>query len=313
MGTFEIEAVAIAAELTALRPAKGTPTNILRSMMKAEGQAPSAWMDLPDEMYLKAVFDSGWVTPMGANIPDTATNEDIAIMLRFSSAHNKSDFWATVDLVGWMRDHKYDGRIPKDVLEKLARQMGRSYKTLANYGTCAAVYPKAERISEVSPSIYLAFAAIEDAGLRKMLLNEAAANNWTVMQAQEKAKEYIAIGATVNEAGELVQPDMSVLPAEGDAVISTGPTVASSSGLAANIPVCIRTMVDDMVKAGLPNDKMAIVTTVLTNYVEAGKLKFPARAWHVAAVAPKRSAVPVAVSKPGAVLVSADDEEDMPF
>lgn len=290
MGTkFEITNLPVAAKLTDLRTAKTSPSGQLRQAMKSKGEAAEAWLDLPASDYLNAALSSGWITPEGAEIPEGADNADIAVLLRASSASHSLDFWALGDVANWVRMHKFEGRLPREEAEKIAAITGVAYKTLINRAAVAAAFPKGKRLSEVPSGVHAVLAGVDDEALRYALLSEAAANGWTVIQATEKMRDFLAMGATANEDGTINTPDIAVLPASsGETVVQTNVS-ASSTGLAANVDACIATMIEDMVNDGLT---AANIQAVLKKYAAAGMLKFPARAWlaeatkHVVATGP---------------------------
>lgn len=315
MGTkFEISNLPVVAKLTDLRTAKTSPSGQLRQSMKSKGEAAEAWLDLPASDYLNAALSSGWITPEGAEIPDGADNADIAVLLRASSASHSLDFWALGDVANWVRMHKFDGRLPREEAEKIAAVTGVAYKTLINRAAVAAAFPKGKRLSEVPSGVHAVLAGVDDEALRYALLTEAAANQWTVITATEKVKDFLAMGATANEDGTINTPDIAVLPAStGDTVINTNVS-ASSTGLAANVDACIGTIVTDCVSDGLT---AANIQAVLKRYAAAGLIKFPARAWlaeatkHVVATEPitpkvnSKKVAPVATE-----VVFATDEDE---
>ena len=309
---FEITNLPVVAKLTDLRTAKESPSGKLRQMMKTDGSAQEAWLDLPASSYLNAAMASGWITPDGAEIPDNADNADIAILLRATAASHSLDFWAMGDVINWVRVHKFDGRLPKEETEKIASITGVAYKTAINRAAVAAAFPKGKRLAEVSSGVHAVIAGVDDEALRYALLTEAAANQWTVITATEKVKDFIAMGATANEDGTINTPDIAVLPAAGDTVVQTNVN-ASSTGLAANVDACIDTIVHDCVADGLT---AANIQNVLKRYAAAGLIKFPARAWlaeatkHVVAtepIAPKVNGKKVAIV--ATEVVFAEEEE----
>lgn len=309
---FEISNLPVVAKLTDLRTAKESPSGKLRAMMKTDGAAQEAWLDLPASSYLNAAMASGWITPEGAEIPDNADNADIAILLRATAASHSLDFWAMGDVINWVRTHKFDGRLPKEETEKIAAITGVAYKTAINRAAVAAAFPKGKRLSEVPSGVHAVLAGVDDEALRYALLTEAAANGWTVITATEKVKDFLAMGATANEDGTINTPDIAVLTPSGDTVINTNVS-ASSTGLAANVDACIATMIEDMVSDGLT---AANIQAVLKKYAAAGMLKFPARAWlaeatkHVVATEPVVKTNGKKVAHVAAEVVFANDEDE---
>jgi hypothetical protein len=230
---------------------------------------------LPASSYLNAAMASGWITPDGAEIPDNADNADIAILLRATAASHSLDFWAMGDVINWVRVHKFEGRLPKEETEKIAALTGVAYKTAINRAAVAAAFPKGKRLSEVPSGVHAVIAGVEDENLRYALLAEAAANQWTVITATEKVKDFIAMGATADAEGVITTPDIAVLAPDGSTVVNTNVST-SSTGLAVNIDACIATMVTDMAAGGFTADNIA---GVLKMYAAGGLLKFPPRAW----------------------------------
>lgn len=310
---FEIANLPVVAKLTELRTAKESPSGKLRQIMKTKGDAAEAWLDLPAADYLNAAMASGWIGTQGADIPDNADNADIAVLLRATAASHSLDYWAMGDVINFVRTHKFDGRLPKPEAEKIAAIAGVSYKTCINRAAVAAAFPKDKRLPEVPSGVHAVLAGIEDDKLRFALLTEAAANGWTVVDATEKSRDFLAMGATANEDGTINTPDIAVLPASsGETVVQTNVS-ASSTGLAANVDACIATMIEDMVSDGLT---AANIQAVLKKYAAAGMLKFPARAWlaeatkHVVATEPVVKTNGKKVAHVASEVVFANDEDE---
>lgn len=277
VGAFQI---VLPEKLTDIRTSKESPTGKLRAIMKANNADPTTWLDQPEDAFIQAVMQSGWMSTTGVDIPPDATDADIAVLMRASSGLHKADGWMRGDTALWVRNNKFNGAIPNEELEKLAKLFGCSGKRVLNSATTAAAFPKGKRDADVPFSIYEVASKVQDQQSRDYLVEQAAIEGWSVRTMTEKVSEWIATNTTVNEAGEVVTPGEVVLSPNGEATVVRGNvTVSATGGAQVNVDACIGDIVLRMMEDGVPSAHAGVIISTLKFYADAGLIRFPVKAW----------------------------------
>lgn len=236
-----------------------SPASVLTNSIVENEYDTTAWEEMPDEMYAKALVESDWFHSTGVDIPDDATDADVSVIAMASRSLHSSDAWIRGDIVEWVRKHKFNGgKIPETVMQQLAKQMGvNSLSKLRNNANTSASWPFALRF----PPSQMSYS------------HHAELNGKSPEEKMEWAERVIAEGMTIVALRDALTNDsITVVGNNGNGVASPTPTKFASDVFDVETAM-------DVLAIDLQNKSMEACKTVLMNYWKSHLIKFPPSYW----------------------------------